>query len=563
MREMTAQETALAKLSAEDQEKYLSNPDLIKAMAIKEEESRKKYFPSKNFIPNIGQERALKCFWQRHPTYNDYPETCIMLGGNGVGKTALAAIFLIGCCMGVEFLDKRYFNYGYFKELQEIRRGRPLRVRIVCDAADMEESGSMYEQLSQWCPGATFKGMTSGNYYKKIRIPSPASEFHPTNIDVKTFKQEKVSHAGANLDLIIFNEPAPEDIYSENKGRIRNGGKIVMFLTPLDLAAYICKLIEAQRPEGQLYHTECPIWNNCKDIPGTRGLLTETKIRDQITDWEAVDPTQVPARELGKFQHLAGSIFKLFSEKEHVIDPIPIESDWNIYHIVDPHPVKPAFSLWLALTPQGDVYVIAESPTINWSVLPNTTLSIKDFGREWRRIEEGRNENFQYLRKLKIKERIGDPNAFKHTQQHNKKSIQYQYHKDAGMWFELEDVVQDISLRIDKIRELLSFDPKRVVDAVNRPRLKIFRPCENTRLAIKYFSLKKTTGGFSYGNFDETWECPIACLGYGVASMDMWSPNKEDNDEDEWQPERERDPFVVESMAQTGDIIHDLKEFMF
>lgn len=561
MREMTAKETALAKLKQEDRFKFEKNPDLLKAMAIKEKQSRKKYFPSKNFIPNIGQERALKCFWQRHPVYNDYPETCIMLGGNGVGKTADASIFLGGCTMGREVLDTRYFNFGYFKELEEIRRHRPLRIRIVCDAADMEESGSFHEQLHQWFPMIEFKGKTSGNYYTKIHIPAPSPEFHKTVVDVKTFKQEKVSHAGANLDLIIFNEPPPKDIFAENKARIRGGGKIVMFLTPLDLADYVCDLIEAERPEGQLYFTECPIWDNCKDVPGTRGHLSERKIRDMITDWEAVDPTQVPAREMGKFQHLAGSVFKIFSEKVHVIDPMPIEADWNITHWVDPHPVKPAFSMWLALTPHGDVYVIAESPTTNWKILPNTTMSIKDFGREWRRIENGRNENFQYIHKLRIKERSGDPNAFKHRQQHNGRSIQQQYEIDTGMYFNLEDVEQDILLRIDKIRDLLSYDYKRPVGTMNRPRLYVFSSCRNTILALKYFSLKKTRGGFAYGNFDETWECPIACLGYGVASMDMWSPNKEE--EDDWEPEKERDPFEVESALETGDITHSMKEFLF
>lgn len=563
MREMTPQEeTALAKLSPEDRKKFEGNKSLLKSVVKKEKESRFKYFPSKNFIPNIGQERALKCLWQRHPTYNDFPETVIDLGGNGTGKTALAVILIIGCTLGRKFLDTKYFNYDYFKELEAIRRVRSLRMRIVCDAADMEESGSFYEQLKQWCPISEFSGKTSGNYYTKIKIPAPSSEFYSTTIDVKTFKQDKVAHAGANLDIIIFNEPAPADIYAENKGRIRVSGKIFMFLTPLDLAGYICDIIEAERPEGQLYYVECPIWDNCKDIPGTRGLLSERKIRDMITDWEATDPTQVPARELGKFQHLAGSIFKLFSEKVHVMDPIAIESDWNIYHIVDPHPVKPAFSLWLALTPLGDVYVIAESPTNNWKTLPNTTLSIKEFGREWRRIEDGKHENFQYIRKLRIHQRIGDPNAFKHTQQHNKKSIQYQYEKDAGFWFDLEDVEQSIILRIDKIRDLLMFDYKRKIDDVNRPRLYVFSSCRNTILALKYFSLKKARSGFTYGSFDETWECPIACLGYGVASMDMWSPNKEEK-EDEWEPEREPDRFVVEGEPSSGSIYHKLKEFEF
>jgi len=562
MPEKTPFEIALAKLPPDEQEKFRKNPELLKNLAQSQLKTRKKFYPSKNFVPNIGQERALKCLWQRHPTYNDYPETVITLGGNGIGKTALASILTIGCTMGKQFLNMRYYNYGYFDELEEIRRHRPLRMRIVCDAADMEESGSFYEQLHQWCPVAEFKGKTSGNYYTKVKIPAPSPEFHSTTIDVKTFKQEKVAHAGANLDVIIFNEPAPKDIFAENKGRIRGGGRIFMFLTPLDLAGYICDIIEAERPEGQLYYVECPIWDNCKDIPGTRGHLSERKIRDQITDWEATDPTQVPARELGKFQHLSGSIFKIFSEKVHVVDPQPIQSDWNVSMWVDPHPVKPAFAVYLALTPHGDVYVIAESPTMNWKNLPNTTMCIRDFGREWRRIENGKDENFQYIQKLNINQRSGDPSAFHHRQQHNGKTIQQQYEIDAHMHFDLDEVETDIALRIDKIREMLSYDFKRPVGTMNRPRLYVYSTCKNVILALKYFSLKKTRGGFSYGNFDETWECPIACLGYGLTSMDMYAPNKQE--EDEWEPEVEHDGFVVEGeLSSSGSIHHKMKEFEF
>ena len=162
-----------------------------------------------------------------------------------------------------------------------------------------------------------------------------------------------------------------------------------MFLTPLDLAGYLCDVIDTERPDGELYYTECPIWDNCKDIPGTRGHLRRVEIEDQIRDWEATDPTEVPARELGKFQHLAGSIFKIFSEKEHCIDPMPINPNWNIFQIVDPHRVKPPFAVWLALTPVGDYYVIAEYPTEEWDKIITTHLSIKDFGVEFKRIESG------------------------------------------------------------------------------------------------------------------------------------------------------------------------------
>lgn len=539
------------KLPPELREVLDKNPQEAQRILQSQMKVREERFPSKNFVPNIGQERALKCFLQKHPEYNDFPKTTIMLGGNGVGKTALASNFIAGVTLGKEFLNQKYFNYDYFDECAEIRKKRAFRMRIVCDAADVEESGSVYEQITEWLPVAKFENKVG--YYHKIRIPPPTHGYHTTVIDIKTHKQEKVSHAGSNLDLIIFNEPPPKHIFNENKARIRDGGRMVLFLTPLDLAGYLCDVIDKDRPAGELYYTECPIWDNCRDIPGTRGHLRRVEIEDQIRDWESTDPTEVPARELGKFQHLAGSIFKIFSENVHCIDPMPINPNWNIFQIVDPHRAKPPFSVWLALTPGGDYYVIAEYPTEDWDKIITTVLSIRDFGMEFRKIESGKHENFQYITKLNVKDRLGDPLMFKDKQPHNNQTLQMQYDLDCGLWYETEGVINDITMRIDRIKNLLRYNYRRPVDSVNRPRLYIFNTCTNMIRALKYFSIKKSAQGeYHHGDFDKTWECPIAALGYGVTSIEQWSPYKPKSEEhdDYWEITQSRIPSVARMLNQ-------------
>lgn len=546
------------KLAPEVREALDKNPEEAAWLLQNQLKIREERFPSKNFIPNIGQERALKCFMQKHPEYNDFPKTTIMLGGNGVGKTALLANFLGGCTLGKEFLNPRYYNFDYFDQCAKIREKRGLRVRIVCDAADVEESGSVYEQITEWLPIAKFENKVG--YYHKIRIPAPTHKHKETVVDIKTHKQEKVSHAGSNLDLIIFNEPPPKHIFNENKARIRDGGRMVMFLTPLDLAGYLCDVIDKDRPDGELYYTECPIWDNCKDIQGNRGHLRRVEIEDQIRDWEATDPTEVPARELGKFQHLAGSIFKIFSEQVHCIEPRPINPNWNIFQIVDPHRAKPPFSVWLALTPPGDYYVIAEYPVEEWDKIITTHLSIKDFGVEFRRIENGNHENFQYIRHLNLKDRLGDPLMFKDTQPHNNQTLQSQYDLDCGMWYETEGVQNSIPLRIDRIKNLFKYDFRRPVDSINRPRLYIFNSCKNMIRACKYFSIKKSAKGeYHHGDFDKTWECPIAALGYGVTSIEQWAPYKpnEQEHDDYYDIMQSRIPSVARRLN------HEEEEFEF
>jgi len=472
----------------------------------------------------------------------------MLLGGNGVGKTCAMANFLAGMALGPDFVNKDFMNLGYFHDCQEIRSKRALKIRIVCDGADMEDLGSVYEQIKEWIPCATFSGKVSGKYFTKIRIPSPdPNKYKETIVDIKTHKQDKVAHAGSNLDAVLFNEPAPKKLYAEEKARVRNGGRVFMFLTPLELAAYLCDIIDTQtiRPDGELFWVKASIWDNCKDIPGTRGILTERAIRDLIFDWEAADPLEVDARVKGDFMHLGGSILKIFNEDVHTIVPKKIEPNWNIYMCVDPHPNKPHFALWVAVTPLNDVYVIAEYPLQNWKNAKHTHLTIRLFGREFNLIESGDHPDYPLMRGCRVKERFGDPNAFKAEYPNNRTTCQIEYENDCNLYFNI-DVDNDVTLRLDDIKGRLNYDFKRPVKEMNRPSLYVFKTCPNTIMAMKYFSNKKRAdGSYDYKTYDETWKDPIDTLGYILVSIGSWE-----------QPDPRRG-WGEESRETSNAIIHD------
>jgi len=107
------QKKALSKLPAAVRERILKDPSILK----KEIESRDKNWPTKNFIPNIAQIRALLCYSEPHETYpGTYPFLLIFRGGNGVGKTCAMALMLVGVCFGNRFLNSEYFHHKYFDE---------------------------------------------------------------------------------------------------------------------------------------------------------------------------------------------------------------------------------------------------------------------------------------------------------------------------------------------------------------------------------------------------------------------------------------------------------------
>lgn len=530
---------ALSKLSPEARARVLENPnpDLIDL----ELKRREKFWPIKDAIPNVAQERSLLCYASRHPTYpGGFPFINIFRAGNGVGKTCSAAWLLGGVSLGVDFLNKEYFNYEYFHDCQKIRKKRRLKVRIVCDKADMQENGSMYQEISKWIPMAKFEGKTSGGYYTTIRIPAPTEEFLETVIDIKTFDMDVVAHAGPDYDLIIFNEPAPKDKYNENVGRCRKGGRIAIFLTPLNQAEYLHKIESGEYPDGEVNIQLGSIWDNCADIPGKRGTLTKHDIERMIRQWYENDPLEVPARENGEYMHLAGAVYRIFNDNVHVVDPIAIDPSWNIYKIIDPHDTKPPFAIWIAVTPMNRMYVIAEYPVEPWDQIKGTIMTIDDFVHEFQLVEQGKNDNFQYIRNcpLKIYECLGDPNKF-HDRQPNTGLTMKQEYEASGCETIITKINDDLSLGHSKVRGLLRYDPLRKVDTMNSPKLYVFRSCKNTIRAFKNFQYKTKQGEGSgeSDKIDKKWECPMADVRYFASYFDGYQKVIRDKDGNEWDAE--------------------------
>jgi phage terminase large subunit-like protein len=526
---------ALEKLPVETRERILRDPEhALEALEL-EQRLRNQKWPTKNAVPNIAQERALQCYFAPHPTYEGrYPFINIFRGGNGVGKTHIMIFLIAGTCLGPYFLNKEYFNHQYFRECDELRKRRKFKLRIVCDKTDMQENGSVYTLLKQLIPMAEFKGRTSGGYYTEIRIPTPSPEYFgdATIIDVKTFDMDTEAHAGSEYDLILFNEPPPQDLYNENIGRLRRGGCAALFLTPLNQAAFLKKIENGDYPEGEVVVTKGAIWENCADIPGTRGVLSKVSIERMKRQWQENNPLEVPAREFGEYISLSGAIFPIFSDHAHVIPPMTIQPNWNIYKIIDPHDKKPPFCVWIAVTPMNQCYVIAEYPVEHWDLIKTTYLTIGNFVLEFERIQGGKHENFSYIQeRMPILECLGDPNKFSDRQPGTGKTMKEEYE-----WAGNEPIFTKINDRIDfghdRVRKLVLYDPERKLDDRNHPQLRIFSSCKNTIRAFKNYEWAEKQGmseGLS-DKIDKKWECPMACIRYfavhfdGYQSMNLGGP---------------------------------------
>lgn len=494
----------------------VERPDVALSAIQVDRANRKKYYPSIDMVPNIAQEKALRCLGKRHEAYGDYPFITAFCAGNGVGKTAaLAGILLPGMCLGPEFVNRTYCNWQYFYDMAKLREKRPVRVRLVCDAKDMSENGSLMQEIRTWIPTAQFKDKT-GTFFQTVQIGK-------TMIDVKTHDMNKVAHAGPTYDAIIFNEPAPENLWEENVSRCRGGGRLLLFLTPLDLGAYLYdRLTSSDLPDGEVYMTEGSIWDNCADIPGTRGNLARFDIDKMIRQWQ-MNPDELEARVSGKFQHLQGRMFKVYNEDIHVIDPFPLNKSFNLYQIMDPHECKPPFALWVATDPMNNVYVVAEYPDGAWNQITTSDKTIAGFCSDFDFILRGGHSEFPYMAGMKIHYKIGDPNRMNVKYPNTGLTLKQEYAK-----FDYEydcNVVDGLEIGFNAIRELLYYDNQKVVSATNSPRLFIFNTCHNTRAALREFSRKKSDASNTYtDSYDKKWECPIACLRYFAVKREQWEP---------------------------------------
>ncbi len=512
-------EPYLAKLPSSVREMVCERPgEMAKILQIHKTNSERE-FPSVGFVPNVGQERALGCLAQRRAEwerFGGYPHKIFVLGGNGSGKTcAEVAIVLAGACLGPKFVNQKYCNWEYFYDCEKIRKKRKLYVRLVCDAADVKEgAGSMWQQITKWIPTAVFSDKTA-DFYKTVKIGDVI-------VDIKTHSQDVNAHAGPDYDLVLFNEPPPEDIYRENLSRTRGRGRLMAFLTPLDLAAYLYDEVYTYSREGSVWMQELSIWDNCRDNPPNRGAFLRAEIENMIEDWQK-DPDTLEARVSGKFAHLSGTIFKIFGE-QHIVDPFPIDSKYNLYFMCDPHLVKPPYGCWIAKNALGIRYVVAEYPAGDWPSLRSHGLTIEHFCKDFDLMEAGKLKEFTYM-KRQSQFRIGDPNIFPTVMPNSGRSLQTEYSL-CGWDFDV-DVCDDQTLGFEKIKDLLYWNQKETFSASNMPKLFVFRTCPNMIRALREYGTKKLKDQAlgQIEKIDKTWECQIACLRYFAMKEDDWNPN--------------------------------------
>lgn len=507
-------------------------------------------FPASYFVPNIGQEKAIS---PMKDFIGGAGETLkgAFFGGNGVGKSTMLVNLLIGLSCGKMQLHRFFDDYKVFDWADNIRSElrRHLKIRIICKQSAMSDSGALFQEIQKWAPKGWFTwSKQQHNYYVdcEVRNPEEPGTLLAT-IQVRTFDQDREAHAGDTLDVILSDEPFPKRLWSENVGRIRTGGIIWIFCTPLEVGGWLKDQLHGR---NDFHFTQSSIWDNCIDwhpdpnlIGKTRGHIRKKTIDSMLREWELEGIEVRRARELGEFTHLAGQILKEWSESAHICEPFAIPKSWPIYRVMDPsNGGKPDFVSWWAQSPDDRFYCIAEYPGEKWTeACKKPGPSVKAACADMREVE------MPFATQIQSGYSFADPALWKFQSRSGNQvqgmsnALAFEFAREG---FKFAEANNDPKVGMTKLRELLQYDIMKPVEGDNRPHMMVFRinywtgkPLVNMMTAPGQWCFKKSAGGNERSftsSVEEEWKDPVDTMRYLATKWKPFAPvvNREEANRD-------------------------------
>jgi hypothetical protein len=507
----------------------------------------KNRFPSLYWVPNIAQERAFKTWMD--PDSSMWPRVHVVTYGNRTGKTDWLAEILCGAAKGGKWVNQQYCRMPLFDAFDFKRKNRLLTIWWVCDGEMMKGNGPDFKAIKKHIPDAMFKAKMNNGVFREIHIPAIDKDGEPFEIivSVKTHDMDALSYAGDNVDLILCDEPLPQDKWGELSGRMVNlagevGGRIIIGATPLKMAGYLGDMLEDPESSeaGRVVHNEGSIWENCvgHEVPDeegirlgmtrspdgkgwiTRGHLSAEGIKNAIQNWKASgDPDEVAARRDGKFTHVQGRIYKIFFPDAHIIDPYEIPESYPIVHVVDPHDARPDACGWYVITPKMQLICIAEYPTKPFELITGRSETIAQICDLWRNIES--------TFKGRVALRIGDPNKMNDPDPATNLRLRELY-ATHGFVFDT-NVIDNLDYGHELVRQALYFDKEKFMqfpgEPMYRPRLMFFSTCRNHKVFMQKYTMQKWKDPSKPmpTKIDQVWKDFPDLVRYLIVKMQEWS----------------------------------------
>lgn len=409
------------------------------------------------------RERALERFNPTDPRNNGKQAEFLAstakircyIGANGTGKTTVGMAEAVSYALGYRPWD------GSTTTLP------PSRVLVVCQDFTNATKEDVMPVLEQFLPESMIlhvDRLANGMKHKWTLK-------NGSIIKLQSYEQDPFAFEGASWDFVLFNEPAPRDIYvAVLRGIAKRNGRVALTFTPIGLeSAWIYDDIYTK-------------------ADGKRISVVTAEQGDSFMDEEAremfnaaLDEEEKEARVYGKFRHLQGRVYRDFDAGVHVIPRERIEAliaDPNIPKgvVVDPHDRRPFAIAWFLVTPQDEMVFFDEHPEGEFHKMKSSRWSLDDYASILAERER---------RYSPVLWSLMDPN-FGISPKVVSKSLVDEF-AERGLIFDtnIKDAVQEGHIAVaNKMR----YDRNRVIDAANKPSLYFCANCTNLIAAMTRYA---------------------------------------------------------------------------
>ena len=422
------------------------SPEELKNLYAKLQELKKRQNENlcHKFVPNTKCEQFIKNVGNNEIFIN------LFTAANGVGKTCLGANMVANLCFGPQ--NSYFKGMPLYEDFPYIKRGR-----IISDPTTISQM--IIPELKKWFP-SNRKG---NQWYTKKEGKNYEAKFITKTgftIDLMTTEQQAKEFESVTLGWVWIDEPCPKDIYIATIARMRTGGVLFWTLTPLAYSAWIKDEIYDKRDGNFIEYVNASVWDNCKDIEGTRGILTKDNIEKMISQYPL---DEQEARIEGKFGHLLGRVHKYFQERIHVIKPHKITPETHVVvKAHDTHPRVADHVLWMAIDEKNQKTIIHEEQ------LEGTA---EEMIQKIKQIEK--------LNQWRMIDHLIDPAAYVEDKRHVAQSIGDQLHAN-GRGIPYRRGSKDLQGCIRRTDEALYYEEKEG-NLIVAPELFIFETCKVTR----------------------------------------------------------------------------------
>lgn len=418
----------------------------------------------------------------------------IFSAANGVGKTALMVNILGNIILG-ERTENPWFDKPLFDDFRF-----PHRARIASTKKNVEEVGAIQTEIKRWFPEGSYTSRRMGKQYDS------QYEMNTWVFDIMTYDQDEEQFESATLGVMIFDEPPPLNILYACIARMRKGGIILIFMTPLDDGGQILedlttKEVVEYKGEtlGKVIVVYADIEDNCREH-GTRGQLEHTHILQMLAFYS---DEEKEARANGKPSHLVGRIYSSFIAQDPlVVNDFEIDDDYVIVQVIDPHDAIPFAMIWVAIDKTGQCWVFDESPEEALEKVRGTSNTYSTYALIIRE-KEGR---------IRAHHRIIDP-FFGNKRFGNSGLTPKQELENLGFDF-INGDTSGIDLGHNRVREFIKYDRLKPVSSLNHPKLHIMKRCRNTWRSMEHYKRKIPKDGEQKDKavLDETFKHFCDCI---------------------------------------------------